>query len=83
MLQRTFLYGANFYRAILSNVDFGVAKLNNVDFGIAKLGNVDFRDAKLEKTIDFTGTVLEGYKYEDIIRKGRSLVLTKEKEGNE
>ena len=52
-LQGTYLYGANFRDAILSNVDFEEATLSKADFKYAKLNDVNFRDAILDDNVSF------------------------------
>lgn len=69
------------YTALI-DVDFNNAILSNVFFNNATLIDVDFEGAKFEKKIDFSGTLLESYKSEEITREGRSLELTKSKEEN-
>jgi len=71
-----------FWESELSNILFYDAKLlSDVNFWNTKLSNIDFSNAKLkENEINFTGTLLEGYSYEEITRPGRSLELTKLKE---
>jgi uncharacterized protein YjbI with pentapeptide repeats len=79
------LTGVGFSGATLTEVTFREASLTEVGFStycfITTLIRVDFSGAKLtEGTVRFEDTRLEGYSYEEITKKGRSLELTSQKE---
>jgi uncharacterized protein YjbI with pentapeptide repeats len=59
---------------------FSNPALNNVSFKDATFSDVNFWDAQLKENIDFSGTNLEGYKFEDITRHGFTLEKTKSEE---
>jgi len=73
------LNNVKFNNSKLNDISFLDAELNYVDFSNAELIDICFTDAKLKNEINFTGTVLEHYKYEEIVNGERALELTKVK----
>lgn len=64
----------------LNNSIFRRAKLSNIDFSNVELNNIDFEGAVFQENVNFKGTALEGYNFEEITHKGWSLELTKPEE---
>jgi uncharacterized protein YjbI with pentapeptide repeats len=62
----------SFVEVILTGVGFFGTTLINTNFSNCPLIYVDFSKAKLEGTVDFAGTLLEGYSYEEITLPGFS-----------